>query len=318
MPNRDDKINDLIFKQFIQRGFKHEGRSRIWDIADSKLWYLSPKQAQGFLDLEKSQDYKNEVIEKEISIIKLNINEILASFPSKNLNLIDLGCGDGKKAALIIKELRIHSFRTRYCPIDISSYMVNKAAQTIKSLKLSKVLEFTWNVSDFENLDNITPLLRDKEFNKSIILLLGNTLGNFNNPEILSNIKKSMQKNDTLVIGNGLQHASKQGMLKSYQNAHIERFLIQVIEQAGVSRSEVKYNARFRNSRVEMCYTLLKDKKITHLGKTLHLKKSDNIIIAISYKYSQEELYNALKNFFKTVKIYTDKQETYALAVCKK
>jgi len=64
------EINDLIFKELLKRGYKLEGKTRVWDVADSKLWYLTPKQAQGFLDLSKTEGYKKSIIEKEVSLIK--------------------------------------------------------------------------------------------------------------------------------------------------------------------------------------------------------------------------------------------------------
>ena len=51
---QSQKINDLIFRELVKRGYSLEGNTRIWNIADSKLWYLTPEQAQGFLDLEAS------------------------------------------------------------------------------------------------------------------------------------------------------------------------------------------------------------------------------------------------------------------------
>ena len=45
------QVNDLIFKELIKRGYSLDGKTRIWNIADSKLWYLIPEQAQGYLDL---------------------------------------------------------------------------------------------------------------------------------------------------------------------------------------------------------------------------------------------------------------------------
>ena len=50
------KINDLIFKELIKRGYSLEGNTRVWNIADSKLWYLTPEQAQGYLDLDSDKD----------------------------------------------------------------------------------------------------------------------------------------------------------------------------------------------------------------------------------------------------------------------
>ena len=94
-------INDLIFKELIKRGYSLEGKTRVWNIADSKLWYLTPEQSQAFLDLEQAQDYQKDVIQKEIDLINNNIDEILKKVGKDPLNIIDLGCGDGKKAIRI-------------------------------------------------------------------------------------------------------------------------------------------------------------------------------------------------------------------------
>src|SRR4030042_1408354 len=266
------KINDLIFKELIKRGYKLEGKTRGWDVADSKLWYLTPEQAQGFLDLEKDKDYKKSVIEKEISLIKKHLPEIIKIVTFKSYNMIDLGCGDGSKASIFIRELKKH-LNLRYCPVDISSYMINKAAQKIRELKLSEVLEFRWNISDFENLENVTPLFRDNNFKPHLMLLLGNTLGNFDRNDMLSGIVKSMRKDDVLIIGNGLRDDSKEkDLVKPYKNRSIDKFLMQVIKQIGLQSSDVVYGARFKNSRVETIYALTRDRKITHLGRTVEFK----------------------------------------------
>ena len=162
------EISDLIFKELLKRGYKPEDGKRIWDVADSKLWYLTPKQAQGYLNLSKTRGYKESIIEKEVSLIKDHMKDLLKILPEISYNIIDLGCGDGEKASLFIKELA-KQMRIRYCPIDISSYMVSQAAKTIRRMKVCEVLEFKWNISDFENLDNITPLFRDSKFKNHFI-----------------------------------------------------------------------------------------------------------------------------------------------------
>jgi len=83
------------------------------------LWYITPEQAQAFLDLEKSPDYQSAVINKEIDLINDNIEAITKDIKDKPLNIIDLGCGDGKKAMLFISYLKDKK-KLRYCPIDIS------------------------------------------------------------------------------------------------------------------------------------------------------------------------------------------------------
>ena len=77
MGKQDSKpiINDLIFRELIKRGYSLEGNTRVWNIADSKLWYLTPEQAQGYLDLEKDEKYQKNVIQKvHDDIINMNDN----------------------------------------------------------------------------------------------------------------------------------------------------------------------------------------------------------------------------------------------------
>src|SRR3989338_7962021 len=233
------QINDLIFKELLKRGYALEGKTRVWNVADSKLWYLTPKQAQGFLDLSYTDGYKKAIIDKEVSLIKEHMKDFVHALTKKSANIIDLGCGDGKKASLFIEELAKH-MKIRYCPIDISSYMVSKAAKTIREIKIGEVLEFKWNVSDFENLDKITPLFRDKGFETHFMMLLGNTLGNLDRDDILHGIKNSMNKEDVLVIGNGLIK-SHEDWTKEYKDKIINKWLIKIPQQLGLTKSVVCY-----------------------------------------------------------------------------
>ena len=310
------KINDLIFKELIKRGYKIEGKKRVWDIADSKLWYLTPKQAQGFLDLSKTEGYKKSIIDKEVFLIKKYMKDFIHALPKDSCNLIDLGCGDGKKASLFIEELAKH-MKIRYCPVDISSYMVSKAAKTIREMRVGEVLEFKWNISDFENLDNVTPLFRDKGFETHFMMLLGNTLGNFDREDILHGIKNSMNKDDVLIIGNGLTNGHED-WTREYKDQIINNWLIQVPQQINLTEEDIDYDVRFVNSRIEEIYIVNKEKTINHLGKAVNFKRGDIIITAISYKYTLLEFEKLISNFFSFVKIYTDKDKTYALALCKK
>jgi uncharacterized SAM-dependent methyltransferase len=243
-----------------------------------------------------------------------NLSLIAKNFSSP-FNIVDLGCGDGTKAITVIHALKGKS-DLRYCPIDISSYMVTKAAEKIRHLKLSRVLEFRWNISDFENLTNIMPLIRDPKFNRNLLLLLGNTFGNFDKQDILNSIAKSMKKEDILIIGNSLREQNEEDLIKPYKNTLLDDFLMFVVNQIGLDKKDVQYDVRFKNSRVEMTYRLLKDKSISHLGREVNFKKGDVLVVCVSLRYSEKELGIALKQFFKKVTVYTNPEATYALAVC--
>ncbi len=313
----NSEINDLIFKELIKRGYSLEGNTRVFNIADSKLWYLTPAQAQAFLDLEQSKDYQKDVIQKEIDLIKNNIGEVTENITNKPVNLIDLGCGDGKKAVIFIGHLK-DTTKLRYCPIDISSYMVEKAIEKVSKLNIKEVVKFQWNISDFENLENITPLLRSGEYKDNFILLLGNTLGNFEIHELLYGIRSSMKDNDVLLIGNGLDIRDSGEILKAYNNPYLDYMLVKTLTQVGLKKEDVKYGARFRNSRVEMYYTLLRDIEISFLGRTVNFSKGDQIIVAVSYKYRKEDFMSFMKMYFSDVGLFVSKDGSYALALCKK
>lgn len=311
------EFNDLIFKELIKRGYSLEGNTRVWNIADSKLWYLTPEQAQAFLDLEQDKDYQKDVIQKEIDLIKNNIKNVLKEVGNRPINIIDLGCGDGKKAVLFIKYLGDKA-RIRYCPVDISNYMIERALEKIKDLNVEEIVEFQWNVSDFENLENISNLLRKGKFKNNFILLLGNTLGNFEINELLYEIRSSMNKGDFLLIGNGLDTRNHHEILKAYNTKLLDKLLVRTLTQIGFKEEEVEYDAKFKNSRIEMFYTLKNDKKLSFLGKDVYFNTGDQIIVAISYKYRKGDFKKFMKIYFDDVKMYISHDNLYALALCKK
>ena len=168
------QINDLIFKELIKRGYSLEGNTRIWNIADSKLWYLTPNQAQGYLDLDSDETYAKDIgTSQGEELMEFFAQDIINSIGNNPFNIVDLGCGNGKRGAHLIKVLKKinPNLKIRYCPIDISGYMVEKAIETFKDQDV-EVLELQYNISDFDNLVNVIPLLKKyKQGNLSVLYL---------------------------------------------------------------------------------------------------------------------------------------------------
>ena len=310
------QINDLIFRELIKRGYSLEGNTRIWNIADSKLWYLTPEQAQAYLDLENDEEYKKTVTQQEIDLINNNADEILQKFGNEPVNISDIGCGDGRKASMLIKKFK--GTKVRYCPIDISGYMVEKAIQKIKEADIEEVVKFQWNISDFENIGNIATLLRYKEFKKNLTLLLGNTLGNFEINELLYEIRNSMKGGDLLLIGNGLDHRKPEEILNSYNSEHFNKFSAFPLLQLGLKKEDIEFGVRFKNSRIESFYTLKKAQEISFLGRSVKFEVGDQVIVVVSYKYTKEDFSSFMNLYFDDVMIKTSEDGSYALALCKK
>ena len=96
----------------------------------------------------------------------------------------------------------------------------------------------------------------------------------------------------------------------------MDLFLRKVLEQIGFNSNEIQYDVRYSNSRVEMFYTVKKNKIIFDLGKKIQFLSGDIIIVCISYRYSIEELKKILKEFFDQVFVFIDNDKSYALALC--
>lgn len=182
----------------------------------------------------------------------------------------------------------------------------------------AEVVEFQWNISDFENIENIAILLRQEEFKKNVFLLLGNTLGNFEINELLYEIRSSMKGGDILLIGNGLDNRHPEDILKSYNTKEVDDFLIHIPLQLGLSREDVKLGARFAHSRVELYYTIQNKKTIKFQDKKVYFNAGDQILVSVSYKYSKEDFISFLKLYFDDVIIKISNDGSYALALCKK
>ena len=313
------QINDLIFRELIKRGYSLEGNTRIWDIADSKLWYLTQEQAQAYLDLDQSEEYKTRMVDNEIELLKEVIPKIIKKNSFKeNMTLVDVGCGDGRKAIVPIDILK-KDHKINYCPIDISAYMVNEAIKNISKLDgVDKIVNFQWNVSDFENLENVTELLRksDKEL---LILFLGSTIGNFETHDLLYSLQNSMEFGDSLLIGVSLDN-TKDGteLAEGYITPEVDNFLGHVLIGLGFSRNELEFGARYRHRRVECFYEVKKNKRIKFQDKEINFYKGDQVVVSHSHKYTQKELENSIKLYFAKYELYTNKEKDWTLLFCQK
>jgi uncharacterized SAM-dependent methyltransferase len=312
-------INDYIFKELIKRGYSLQGHTRVWNIADSKLWYLTPKQAQAYLDLENSKTYNEELFKAELNLLVKNMPEIAEKvLQGSAINIIDIGCGDGKKAVIPLNVLH-NKVKLRYCPIDISSYMVTKALKNIKDLEKGEVVNFRWNISDFDNIENIASLLRDAEYRQNCFLFLGDTISNFEIHEVLYEIVEAMETGtDYLLIGLTLSNKKPEELIKPYKNAMNDKFLCLILDQLGFDRKDVEFGVRYVNSRVENFYTIKRDIQLTFGDKTVHFEKGDQILVAISYRHNENELKKFMDLYFGDYKFYFDKDKNRALILCKK
>lgn len=310
-------INETIFRELMKRGYSLKKGTRVWDISDSKLWYLTPALAKGFLKLKRYNPYRKSVVEREIQLIREHAASITAMLHAKQFNLIDLGCGSGRKAESFINSLPAH-VKLRYCPVDISSFYLRQATERVRTLRSKKVIAVKSFTSDFKDLHEIAALLRSSRYPHNLILLLGETISHYEINDFLFQLSRNMFKGDFIVIGNGIRHGKRLVALDKYRAPLFNEWFIHILKALGFEESEVKYDARFSNSRVEGFYHVLAEKTIQHRGKKVHFRKDDEIVVAIQYKYFPQELEKFCKLYFTDVHLIPDSTKDYCLILCKK
>ena len=183
---------------------------------------------------------------------------------------------------------------------------------------VDEIVEFQYNISDFENLENVTPLLRKGNYKKNLILLLGNTLGNFEIHELLYEIRTAMEKNDLFLLDTAVDDNKQEERAKIYAKSKVfDDWLIHVPLQLGLEQSEVELGGRWKNSRIELYYTIKNDKEVKFQNKTLQFNKGDQMIVLVAYKHDKHDLMSYLNIHFNDVMIKISKDHGKALALCK-
>ncbi len=311
------KINDVIFKELVKRGYSKKGKKRVWDVSDSKLWYLTPALAKGFLNLKKYNPYRIRVIDAEIGLIKKNTRKIMKIFGKNKFNLIDLGCGSGLKAESFIKSLP-KDVELRYSPVDINTYYISKTIERIRGLKSQKVKAIRPFIIDFRELDDAIGILRSGEYQINFSLLLGETISHYEIHDLLYSLSESMFKGDYLLIGNGIRKGRRFVELDKYRNPLFNDWFIHIIKGLGFNEKEVKVDVRFTHKRLEGYYRILVDKAIKYKGKKVIFRAGDEIIVAIQYKFFERELKKYCKMYFSNVWIFKNRSNEHCLLLCKK
>ena len=134
----------------------------------------------------------------ELNIFQTRSLDILAKIDADNLDIIELGAGDGLKTIEFLQHLTRANTRITYYPIDISQEAINQLTEKVKT-----------NLPEL----NIKPLIGDyfKELHdipvsvaRKVVLFLGANIGNYRHQKAVSLLKlinDNVSVGDMLLIG---------------------------------------------------------------------------------------------------------------------
>lgn len=273
-------------------------KEKILSLVDPKLRYLSNPQAVEWIKICESKNVH--ASNDEVSILYKLVPSVLKR--AESVDIIDLGCGDGNKAAQLIKLLLKKKLFTinKYIAVDINPLLLEVAVKRVTRTNPSFPEEKCRKARiTFEKL-------RKKNFNSSnnrIFLFLGNTFNNFEVESIMKTMERFTSQGDILALGVKCRKNNSKGefarMIKQYQS-YGDDFTFTMGRELGIPSDfmtrEVIYNQEL--NRIEVWIKL---KTETHIFS----KNIRRLHVLNSYKPQISELISKLQKKFSILTVGT-------------
>jgi dimethylhistidine N-methyltransferase len=263
----------------------------------------------------------------EIEILNSKKRQIAEKIGDKEFNLIELGCGDGKKTRIILDEFLRKKHLFHFHPIDISE---NSISDFMDSLRIQYPdLRSEGLVSDyFEGLY----WLSEQNHRKNVVLFLGSNIGNFTPLKagvFLSSLWKALNNDDLVFIGFDLKknidmmvraYNDKNGVTAAFNKNLLKRINREL--KGNFELDQFEFYATY--DAVEgaiQSYLISKKKQDVFIGELkwlFSLKSQEPIHTESSYKYLTSDIEDmADKNNFKIIENYFDSNKYFVNSLWK-
>ncbi len=257
----------------------------------------------------------------EIEILKSKKRQIAKEIGDKEFNLIELGCGDGKKTKILLEQFLKNNQRLHFFPIDISEDSISEFIDSLRGQYPD--LRSEGLVSDyFEGLY----WLSEQNHRKNVVLFLGSNIGNFTPLKagvFLSSLWKALNNDDLVLIGFDLRKNTDM-MVKAYND---KKGVTAAFNKNLLTRINGELKGNFDLDQFEFyatydvvegaiqSYLISKIKQEVFIGELkwlFSLKEKEPIHTESSYKYLTSDIEDmARKNNFEIVDNYFDSNKYF-------
>ncbi len=319
---KDTSPTANLFAETVLQGLsKKEKQLPSWLIFDDP-------GSRIFSDITKLKSYHPAVSEKNIlSTNKELISQIVSS---PDLQLIELGAGDGRKTMVLIEHFLTNNHPLHYIPIDISAGPIKKLVSDLKSRFKKSSLIVSGVIGDY--FDGLEQFTRDKN-KTNFVLYLGLTLGNQELAKansFLRRVSNTLNSGDYMMTGFDLFTSPKQHY-RAYNDPEglFEKFNLHLLDRINRElgadfkiehfTQEGHYNWRTRS--VESYLYSLKDQTvwIEALQKKFFFKQGEGLQTEQSYKFTLAEIEQlAENNGFEIVKHLYDEKKYFVDSIWRK
>lgn len=313
----DSPHNHIELRKLVNEGRKYRPGTTQKVVNIEKDFYDLFDRESRFeiirdLEIEKQIDLKyyyykegaqfwTKAIEDKASTITLDIEELLERsnpeintyFQQDNFNLIDIGCGNGHPADLIIKRQQI----SNYIACDISPNLLDIANEFISSkFPKQKVIlrEF-----DFQKLAISSEFAELKDELPNLFIFIGNTIVNYAQHEridILNSISRSMDIDDLFLISYSLDTEKNRGNVLYVKNM-LKLWMPEMLGfDVEMLKSEYIYNDKLnrkeQNLIIDKPYILNFD--LNGKNKSIYINQGDKINLWQHYLFTMQDILDEL------------------------
>lgn len=258
----------------------------------------------------------------ELDIIDTKTHEIADLLDEKELDVIELGAGDGSKTVHLLKGLMEAGKKVSYIPLDISANVlaINQkyVSASLPNLEIEPI-----SGDYFQTMEK----LKQREKPK-LILFLGSNIGNFQDEkavEFIKLVKSFMKPEDRLLIGADLVKNPKT-ILAAYNDEKgiTKRFNLNLLarmnRELGADFDLGKFDHYpFYDPEHKTCHSFivsLQKQQVDLFDRSFIFEKNECIHTEVSQKYSLSDLKRiSLDAGFSAFTPFLDQKEWYCLGL---
>jgi dimethylhistidine N-methyltransferase len=271
-----------------------------------------------FQKISQHSDYY--LTQTEHSILQQHGASLAAKINQPEIDIIELGSGDGHKSKLIIDSFISVGTKVNFYPIDISE----KAMRLLgANLTVSKLLHIHGIVADY--FHGLT-YLREISNNKKLVLFLGSNIGNFNKLQTREFLKKlwiALNSDDFVLIGYDLKkdadilnlaYNDSDGLTRDFNLNLLNR----MNSELGADFDLTKFkHYGFYNPLVGAMesYIISLEHQVIYISaleKSFHFEKFEPVHLEYSFKFSESDInYLANHTGFQIEEYFSDQQNYF-------
>lgn len=279
----------------------------------SSMYFYDDRGSELFQAISRHPDYY--LTGTEHSILTTHADAIFERINCKELDVVELGAGDGHKTQILLNAFAASGNSINYCPIDISAEAIRLLED---GLDLPSGVQLNPIVADhFEGLDE----LRMESSRTKLVLFLGSSIGNFNRDdtvEFLRNIGSHLQEGDFLLLGFDLKKDIAQ-LVRAYNDsaglteAFNKNLLTRINRELGANfeldsfQHFGTYNPLLGAMESYLVADSAQTVELSDLNLSVHFDAWEPIHLEYSFKFSIEDIdYFAKQSNFTIIENFVD------------